>query len=253
MIIAELFPGVIEGMGAQGKEVIITKFFCQAGTAKHIPDLFLGARKQQFDTGLAKPFCEVVQHFLAGCIDCHVQFDSESQPVPVNAAGQFCAGCHRYTGVSLDCFQCHSPVPSGPQPTGLVGGAPLVIKLLEGTQGIGVILAETHKAATAVIEAFRGLQANILVQEFIKEAGGADIRCFVVGGKVVAAMKRQGPEGEFRSTVGSPSAGMGGRDRDAAGQAQSMSVLDLEWSMPAHADDRIRDGATSKSHSVTVL
>jgi ribosomal protein S6--L-glutamate ligase len=83
----------------------------------------------------------------------------------------------------------------------LVGGAPLVIKLLEGTQGIGVVLAETHKAAESVIEAFMGLKANILVQEYIKEAGGADIRCFIVGDKVVAAMKRQGKEGEFRSNL----------------------------------------------------
>ena len=82
-----------------------------------------------------------------------------------------------------------------------VGGAPLVIKLLEGTQGVGVVLAETNKAAESVIEAFRGLNANILAQEFIKEAGGADIRCLVVGGKVVAAMKRQGAEGEFRSNL----------------------------------------------------
>lgn len=82
-----------------------------------------------------------------------------------------------------------------------VGGAPLVIKLLEGTQGIGVVLAETQKAAESVIQAFMGLKANIMVQEFIKEAGGADLRCFVVGGKVVAAMKRQGPEGEFRSNL----------------------------------------------------
>ncbi len=82
-----------------------------------------------------------------------------------------------------------------------VGGAPLVIKLLEGTQGIGVVLAETRKAAESVIEAFMGLKANILVQEFIKEAGGADIRCLVVGGKVIAAMKRQGAEGEFRSNL----------------------------------------------------
>lgn len=83
----------------------------------------------------------------------------------------------------------------------LAGGAPVVIKLLEGTQGIGVVLAETNKAAESVIEAFMGLQANILVQEFIKEAGGADIRCLVVGGKVVAAMKRQAAEGEFRSNL----------------------------------------------------
>ncbi|MBD0269239.1 MAG: 30S ribosomal protein S6--L-glutamate ligase [Cyanobacteria bacterium Co-bin8] len=83
----------------------------------------------------------------------------------------------------------------------IVGGAPLVIKLLEGTQGIGVVLAETQQAAKSVIEAFRGLDANILVQEFIKEAGGADIRCFVIGEKVVAAMKRQGAAGEFRSNL----------------------------------------------------
>jgi ribosomal protein S6--L-glutamate ligase len=83
----------------------------------------------------------------------------------------------------------------------MVGGAPLVIKLLEGTQGIGVVLAETRKAAESVIEAFLGLKANIMVQEYIKEAGGADIRCLVVGSKVVAAMKRQAREGEFRSNL----------------------------------------------------
>ena len=83
----------------------------------------------------------------------------------------------------------------------MVGGAPAVIKLLEGTQGIGVVLAENQKAAESVIEAFMGLKANILVQEFIKEAGGADMRCFIVGDKVVAAMKRQAKEGEFRSNL----------------------------------------------------
>jgi ribosomal protein S6--L-glutamate ligase len=83
----------------------------------------------------------------------------------------------------------------------LAGGTPLVVKLIEGTQGVGVILAETKKAAQAVIEAFRGLDANILVQEFIKEAGGSDIRCFVVGGRVVATMKRQAAPGEFRSNL----------------------------------------------------
>ena len=82
-----------------------------------------------------------------------------------------------------------------------VGGAPVVIKLLEGTQGVGVVLAETNSAAESVIEAFRGLDANILAQEFIKEAEGSDLRCFVVGGKVVAAMKRQAREGEFRSNL----------------------------------------------------
>lgn len=83
----------------------------------------------------------------------------------------------------------------------MVGGAPLVIKLLSGTQGIGVVLAETRKAAESVIESFLGLKAAVLVQEYIKEAGGADIRCFVIGEKVVAAMRRQAKEGEFRSNI----------------------------------------------------
>ncbi|MCW8848058.1 MAG: 30S ribosomal protein S6--L-glutamate ligase [Sedimenticola sp.] len=82
-----------------------------------------------------------------------------------------------------------------------VGGAPVVIKLLEGTQGIGVVLAETDKAAESVIQAFMGLKANIMVQEFIGEAKGADLRCLVIGDKVVAAMKRQAKEGEFRSNL----------------------------------------------------
>lgn len=84
---------------------------------------------------------------------------------------------------------------------GIVGGAPAVIKLLEGTQGVGVVLAETNQAAESVIQAFMGLKQHILVQEFIKEAKGADIRAFVVGGKVVAAMKRQAKDGEFRSNL----------------------------------------------------
>jgi len=83
----------------------------------------------------------------------------------------------------------------------MVGGAPVVIKLLEGTQGLGVVLGETRDSAKSVIQAFRGAKVDILVQEFIKEAEGADIRCFVIDGKVVAAMKRQGPEGEFRSNI----------------------------------------------------
>jgi len=82
-----------------------------------------------------------------------------------------------------------------------VGNAPVVIKLLEGTQGLGVVLAETRKAAHSVIQAFEGLKARIILQEFIEEAAGADIRAFVVDGKVVGAMKRQGKEGEFRSNL----------------------------------------------------
>jgi ribosomal protein S6--L-glutamate ligase len=83
----------------------------------------------------------------------------------------------------------------------LVGGPPVVVKLLQGTQGKGVVLAETRNAADGVIDAFRGLAADFLVQRFVKEASGSDIRCFVIGGKVVAAMQRQAPEGEFRSNL----------------------------------------------------
>jgi ribosomal protein S6--L-glutamate ligase len=82
-----------------------------------------------------------------------------------------------------------------------VGGAPVIIKLLEGTQGLGVVLAETAKAAESVLEAFNGLKARVIVQEYIKEAKGADIRVFVIGGNVVGSMKRQAKEGEFRSNL----------------------------------------------------
>lgn len=83
----------------------------------------------------------------------------------------------------------------------MVGGAPLVVKLVEGTQGIGVVLAETRQAAESVIDAFRGLNAHILVQEFIQEARGCDVRCLVIGDRVVAAIERQAKEGDFRSNL----------------------------------------------------
>ena len=94
----------------------------------------------------------------------------------------------------------HSP-DDIPDLISMVGGAPLVIKLLEGTQGIGVVMCETEQAAESVLEAFMGLKANIMVQEYIREAGGADIRCLVVGDRVIAAMKRQAKAGEFRSNL----------------------------------------------------
>jgi ribosomal protein S6--L-glutamate ligase len=83
----------------------------------------------------------------------------------------------------------------------LAGGAPVVIKLLEGTQGIGVVLGETPRAAASIIEAFGGVNTNILVQEYVAEAHGQDIRCIVIGDRVVASMKRQGREGDFRSNL----------------------------------------------------
>ncbi|OGT56172.1 MAG: ribosomal protein S6 modification protein [Gammaproteobacteria bacterium RIFCSPHIGHO2_12_FULL_43_28] len=106
----------------------------------------------------------------------------------------------------------------------MVGGPPLIIKLLEGTQGIGVILVETSKAARSVLEAFLGLKVNIMVQEYIQETNGADIRCFVVGGKVVAAMKRQAkaPE-EFRSNL------------HRGGTAEPIEITDEERKMAIQA------------------
>lgn len=82
-----------------------------------------------------------------------------------------------------------------------IGGTPMIIKLLEGTQGLGVVLAETRKAAKSVIEAFSGLKTSILIQEFIKEAGGSDVRVFIVDGKIVGSMKRTGADGDFRSNI----------------------------------------------------
>ena len=102
-------------------------------------------------------------------------------------------------GMPVTCF-AHSP-DEIPDLIDMVGGAPLVIKLLEGTQGIGVVLADSRKVAESVIEAFLGLKANILIQEYIAESSGADIRCLVIGDKVVAAMKRQAKPGEFRSNL----------------------------------------------------
>lgn len=98
----------------------------------------------------------------------------------------------------------------------MVGGAPLVVKLVEGTQGIGVVLAETRQAAESVIDAFRGLNAHILVQEYIKEAKGRDIRCLVVGDEVVAAIERQAKPGDFRSNL------------HRGGVAHQVAITDLE-------------------------
>ncbi|MCA8882871.1 MAG: 30S ribosomal protein S6--L-glutamate ligase [Rhodobacteraceae bacterium] len=105
----------------------------------------------------------------------------------------------------------------------LAGGAPVVIKLLEGTQGLGVVLADTDRSAKSVVEAFRSANVNILVQEFIKEAGGTDIRCLVVGGKVVAAMQRTGAEGEFRSNL------------HRGGSAQAIKISSVERTTAVNA------------------
>ena len=105
----------------------------------------------------------------------------------------------------------------------MVGGTPLIIKLLEGTQGIGVVLAETRTSAKSMIEAFGGVEANIMVQEFIKEANSTDVRAFVIGGKVVAAMQRKGAPGDFRSNL------------HRGGHAQSIKITPEERSTAVRA------------------
>ena len=109
----------------------------------------------------------------------------------------------------------------------LAGGAPLVIKLLEGTQGVGVVLADTDRSAKSVVEAFRGAKVNILVQEFIKEANGSDIRALVVGGKVIAAMQRKGAEGEFRSNLHRGGSAVSAQERQTATRAAKAMGLNV--------------------------
>ena len=124
----------------------------------------------------------------------------------------------------------HSPDDTNDLMT-LVGDAPVIIKLTEGSQGEGVVLAETRQAAESVIDAFRGLDAHFLVQRYVKEARGADIRCFVVGGKVVAAMKRQAKRGEFRANLHrggtAREAHISGKERDMALRAAEILGLNV--------------------------
>ena len=109
-----------------------------------------------------------------------------------------------------------------------VGGVPVIIKLLEGTQGLGVVLAESKNAAESVLEAFNGLEARVIVQEFIKEAKGADLRALVVDGQVVGAMKRQGKEGEFRSNL------------HRGGNAQIIKLSEAELSVAMKASQALK-------------
>jgi ribosomal protein S6--L-glutamate ligase len=119
----------------------------------------------------------------------------------------------------------------------IAGTAPVVIKILEGTQGKGVVLSQTKKAAESVIDLLRGLNSHFLVQEFVKESGGADIRCFVVGDKVVASMKRQGPEGEFRSNL----------HRGGSAQVVKISKAERETAVKAAPSDGTECGRSGST------
>ena len=194
-----------EAASARGHQVrVIDYLHCHMDITSRHPRIFLGDEELDFDAvipriGASRTFygTAVVRQFEM------MNRYSLNESVAISRSRDKLRSLQLLSrkglGLPVTAF-AHDPRISG-QIVKICGGAPVVIKLLEGTQGVGVVLAETKSAAESVIEAFRGLEANILVQQFIKEAGGADIRCFVVGGKVVAAMQRQGKEGEFRSNL----------------------------------------------------
>lgn len=184
---------------------IINTTQCYMNITSHRPEVYIGGKPLEgFDVIIPR-------------IGASVTFYGMAVVRQFEAMGVFSLNSAAAIGVARDKLYAHQILArSGigmpdtgfarsPKATGdlikFVGGAPLVIKLLEGTQGRGVVLAETKKAAESVIAAFQGLKANILVQEFIKEADGADIRCFVLGNRVIGAMKRQAEEGDFRSNL----------------------------------------------------
>lgn len=196
---------LVEAAKARGHQVRVIDYLkCHMDITPHRPRIFLGDEELQFDAvvpriGASRTFfgTAVVRQFEV------MNTYSVNESVAISRSRDKLRSLQLLSrkglGLPITAF-AHDPKASG-DIVKICGGAPVVIKLLEGTQGVGVVLAETAKAAESVIEAFRGLEANILVQQFIKEAGGADIRCLVVGDKVVAAMKRQGAEGEFRSNL----------------------------------------------------
>lgn len=196
---------LVEAARERGHEVRVVNYLrCFMNITSHRPQVIFGDESLHFDAiipriGATHTFygCAVVRQFeMMGVLSLN-----GSTSITRSRDKLRCLQILARDGVGLPVSGfAHSPKDvSGVIET--VGGAPLVVKLLEGTQGMGVVLAETRKAAESVIGAFRQLDANILVQEFIAEAKGADIRAFVVGNKVVASMMRQAPEGEFRSNL----------------------------------------------------
>lgn len=196
---------LVEAGRERGHTVEVVDYLrCYMNIAAHRPEVIYHGQPQSFDAvipriGASRTFygTAVVRQFeMAGVLSAN-----ESQAISRSRDKLRCLQLLSRQGIAL-------PVTSFAHSTkdiegliDLVGGAPLVVKLLEGTQGVGVVLAETRKAAESVIAAFRQLDANILVQEFVKESAGEDIRAFVVGRKVVASMRRVAPAGEFRSNL----------------------------------------------------
>ncbi|MDW5378182.1 30S ribosomal protein S6--L-glutamate ligase [Halomonas sp. HP20-15] len=197
---------LVEAGQSRGHSVrVVDTLRCYMNIASHRPSIhYKGAELETFDAvipriGASVTFygCAVLRQFEM--MSTYVLNDNVSITRSRDKLRSLQLLSRKGLGLPITGF-AHSP-DDIPDLITMVKGAPLVIKLLEGTQGIGVVLAETNQAAESVIQAFMGMKANIMVQEYIKEARGADIRCFVIGDKVVASMKRQAAEGEFRSNL----------------------------------------------------
>ena len=196
---------LLEAARERGHETRVVDYLrCYMNIASHSPQVLYQGEPLEFDAVV--PRIGASQTFYGTAVVRQFEMQgtyplNESQAISRSRDKLRCLQLLSRKGIGLPVTGFAHSTKDVPGLISLVHGAPLVVKLLEGTQGIGVVLCETGKAAESVIEAFRGLDANILVQEFIAEAGGADIRCFIVGDRVIAAMKRQGAAGEFRSNL----------------------------------------------------
>ncbi len=208
---------IIEAAKARGHEIVPIDYLrCYMNITSRKPELrYLGEKLD----GLRRrhPAHRRLAHLLrpggAAAVRDDGRLSAERIGGHRRARATSCARCSSWRATASACRSPPSPTTSTrtDEVLEIVGGAPVVIKLLEGTQGIGVVLGETHKSAKSVIEAFHGADIAILVQEFIKEAEGRDIRAFVVGGKVVATMERAGAKGDFRSNLHRGGTADGGR------------------------------------------
>jgi ribosomal protein S6--L-glutamate ligase len=197
---------ICEAAKARGHEIqVVNTLRCYMNITSRRPELhYNGARLEGFDAVIPRIGASVTYYGLAVLR----QFEmmgvwplNESVAIGRSRDKLRCMQLLARAGIGLPVTAfAHDPKQTA-EVVKLVGGAPVIIKLIEGTQGIGVVLGETESSAKSVIEAFRGANVNILVQEFVKEAQGTDIRAFVVGERVVAAIQRQGPEDEFRSNL----------------------------------------------------
>lgn len=197
---------LVEAAMARGHEVeVVDTLRCYMNIAAHKPSIhYKGKKLPDFDAVIPRIGASITFYGTAVLRQCEMMgMFTVNESVAISRARDKLRSLQLLSrkgiGLPITGF-AHSPDDTQDL-IHMMGGSPLVIKLLEGTQGMGVVLAETQKAAESVIDAFSGLKVNILVQEFIKEAEGCDIRCFVVGGKVVATMKRQAKAGDFRSNL----------------------------------------------------